>query len=314
VYKLAHAISDVARVRRGLRRSQARRWDERRRGFIREHVQGRSFADIGGMFGINGEIAFQAEAAGATQVTLFDSGEPTPQFLERHKTQGSSIRTVQGDLEDPQSMREVGPHDVVWCNGVIYHTPNPFLQLVHLHEITKELLFVGSATIPEIPGVPQACVYYPYLERDDRAPYARGMLKPEGALGVGTEFDERPMYGHGNFWWGITPSAFRAMLRSARFEVIDEYPSSEWPWGTAFAARPLAEHPSLPPTDYYRTRGVKLHEGRTPPFDGYYDKGPDAVATNEDAFPRMDGLPALDISPRWWRRAMNKLGDRKKAS
>jgi hypothetical protein len=288
-------------------RSQSERWAQRRASFIREYAPGRSFADIGGMYGIDGEIAFQAEAAGATAVTLFDSGEPTPRFLERHSSQGSSIRTVQGDLEDPESMDAVGPHDLVYCNGVIYHTPNPFVQLAHLRKITRELLLVGSATIPEIPGVPQACIYYPYLGRRARAPWARGMLDPSGAIGVGTEFDERPMYGHGNFWWGITPSAFRAMVRTARFEVVDEYPSPEWPWGMALLVRPLPEHPLLPPVDYYRRRGERLAQGRTPPFDGYYEKGPDSVATLEDAFPSIEGTPKLDIQPRWWRRALQRL-------
>jgi hypothetical protein len=304
VYGFSDATSDLARIRRRLRLAKATRWDERSRAFVREHAPGRSFADIGGMYGLHGDIAFQAEEAGATQVTLFDGGEPTPQFLERREAQGSSIRTVQGDLEDPVSVQEIGPHDVVWCTGVIYHSPNPFLQLTHLRAITRELLFLGSNTIPEIPGFPQACVYYPYLDRAHRAPFARGILDPDQAFGVGTPFDPRPMYGHGNFWWGITPSALRAMLQSARFEVVEEHRGSRWPWMSHFVARPVPEHPSLPPVDYYRIRGQRIADGRPPPFDGYYDKGPEAVATMADAFPRMDEAPPPDVRPRWWRRAL----------
>jgi hypothetical protein len=302
---LADAILGFARVRRRGRRRQAQDWTERRLRFIRDHAPGRSFADIGGMFGIDGEIALEAEEAGATAVTLFDAGEPTPTFLARHRERNSAIRCVQGDLEDPVSLREIGPHDIVWCVGVIYHTPHAVLQLMHLREITKELLFLGSATVPEIPGFPQACVYYPYLDRRDRAPFARGMTNPARSLAVGTAFDPRPMYGHGNFWWGITPSALHAMLRTARFEVIEELRPGVYPWGTELVARPMPSHPSLPPVDYYRKRGVRLREGRPLPFDGYYDKGPDAVASEDDIFPRMDGAPNPDpISPRlrWWRR------------
>jgi hypothetical protein len=49
---------------------------------------------------------------------------------------------------------------------------------------------------------------------------------PAMSIGLGTAFDERPMYGHGNFWFGITPSALRAMLPTARFEVVDERQAS----------------------------------------------------------------------------------------
>lgn len=301
---IASAVVEFARVRRNLRRVLVGRLPDRGWRFIAEHAPGRSFADIGGMYGIDGEVAFRAEQAGASAVTLFDAGEPTTTFLERSKQRGSAIRCVQGDLEDPVTVSEIGPHQIVWCTGVIYHTPNPVRQLMHLREITTELLFLGSATIPEIPGFPQACVYYPYLEPRDRAPFARAVFDPARALGVGTAFDPRPMYGHGNFWWGITRSALRAMLTTARFEVIEEIHGRSYPWNTQFIARPMPSHPSLPPVDYYRRRGERLKEGRPLPFDGYYDKGPDAVASEEDIFPRLDEAPEPDaVGPmsRWWR-------------
>ena len=307
MYRLADAISDTALLRRRLKRRRLEEAEARRLRFVEEYAPGRSFVDVGGMYGMHGDIAFQAEAAGATEVTLFDSGEPSPAFLERAAAQRSKIRTVQGDLEDPVSMERVGVHDVVWCTGVIYHTPNPFLQISHLRSITRRYLFLGSATIPEIPGVPQACVYYPYLEQSARAPWARGWRDPAGALGIGTPFYERPMYGHGNCWWGITPSAMRAMVRSARFEIVEEYPNTDYPWGMGLLATPVDEHPSLPPVDYYRRRGEALANGHTLPFDGYYDKGPDAVATIDDAFPDPKGLPQLDVEPTWWQRLHRRL-------
>src|SRR5207247_7460826 len=105
-------------------------------------------------------VALRAEEAGAAPVTLFDGREASPTFLERARERGSSIRCVQGDLEDPASVEAIGPHDIVWCTGVIYHTPNPVLQLMHLRKITREWLYLGSATIPALPGFPQACIYY----------------------------------------------------------------------------------------------------------------------------------------------------------
>jgi hypothetical protein len=268
---------------------------EWRRRFIDDHAPGRSFADIGGMFGIDGEVALMAEAAGASSVTLFDAGEATPAFNERAQARNSAIRVLQGDLEDEVAVEQIGPHQIVWCWGVIYHTPNPVAQLIQLRKITTELLCLSTATIPEIPGFPQACVYYPYLDASARRPFAQGVANPAMSIGLSTPFDERPMYGHGNFWWGITPSALRAMVRTARFEVIEEIHGTGYPWGTQIIARPAALAPSLPPVDYYRRRAERLREGRPPPpFHGYYDKGPDAEASEDDAYPRMDELPERD--------------------
>jgi hypothetical protein len=303
---VADAVLGFARLRRRARRLQAKESSHATRlRVLRRYAPGRTFVDIGGMYGMEGEIAFQAEQAGATAVTLFDASEPTPGFRDRHQREGSGIRLVQGNLEDPGSTAQIGAHDLVWCTGVIYHSPHPVLQLIQLREITTGLLYLGSATIPEIPGFPNATIYYPYLNNRARAPYARGMLDPDRAIAVGTPFDDRPMYGHANFWWGITPSALRAMLRTARFEVIEEFSHGAfYPWGLDLLARPIPGSPSLPPVDYYRTRGARLAEGRPPPFDGYYDKGPDAVATEADLYPDLDGLPKPDVRHRrkWLRR------------
>jgi hypothetical protein len=76
----------------------------------------------------------------------------------------------------------------------------------------------------------------------------------------------------------------------------------------ALLAKPVAAPPSMPPTDYYRLRGEQLAAGHTIPFDGYYDKGSDAVATIEDAWPDPVGLPALDVSPPLVQRTIARLG------
>jgi SAM-dependent methyltransferase len=293
---LGTASVEIARLRRRLsQRLQPARPDGTTE-FISRYGAGRSFVDIGGMYGIDGAVAFRAELAGATEVTLFDAGEPTPAFMARKQESGSGIRCVQGDLEDPVSVAQIGVHDLVYCAGVVYHTPNPVLQLLHLREITREFLLISSATIPEIPGFPQACVYLPHLETAERAALARGADDPDMAVGLGTPFDDRPMYGHGNFWFGITPSALRAMLRTARFEVVEEFRPFRYPWGVQYVARPIDEAPLLPPVDYFRRRGEALAENRTLPFDGFYDKGFESTATPTDGFPDLDGLPRNDTS------------------
>lgn len=274
------AWSFLNRLRRRLRNNLKPLvdWDESRNGWIREHAPGRSFADIGGLFQMEGDVAFAAEEAGASSVTCFDAGDPDLcAFAQKHEDRGSSVRFVQGDLEDPEALREIGPHDIVFCRGVIYHTPSPARQLMNLREITRELLYLGTLTIPEIPGFPNTCVYYPYLDERARRPYAKGYKWPTGGpevmLGIGTPIDDAPMRGHGNCWWGITMSALRAMLTTARFEIVEERVFYPAPYYMELVARPLPLDPMLPPLDYYRERGKARERGEERwPFETWYEE------------------------------------------
>jgi len=72
---IAEAWVFFNRLRRRVNKPSSEEWWRRRYGFVQEHAPGRSFADIGGLFQLHGEIAFRAEAAGASAVTLFDAGD-----------------------------------------------------------------------------------------------------------------------------------------------------------------------------------------------------------------------------------------------
>lgn len=69
-----------AKVRRRFSRVDGDAW---RRSTIERLVPGKSFLDMGGMWGINGGMAFHAEQAGANRVVLCDGMDPTPEFIER---------------------------------------------------------------------------------------------------------------------------------------------------------------------------------------------------------------------------------------
>ena len=92
------------------------RWENRDR-LVDRLAPGASFLDLGGMWGVNGHVAFRAERAGATRVVLFDGMDPTPEFEEEHRRSGSHVTYVQGDLHDPEDVRRLGTFDVVWCAG-----------------------------------------------------------------------------------------------------------------------------------------------------------------------------------------------------
>lgn len=164
-------------------------------------------------------MAFLAEESGASAVTGLDIVDPTDGFQQKIAS-GSNVRFVQGDLHDPETMAEVGPHDVVWCWGVLYHSPNPMLVLERLRAITREYLILGTATMPPLPGLPQTCVFFPGLSDRDRKAHAATRHGRQGRFGLTSRFV--PSYSYGNWWWGITPSAVGAMLEAAGFDVLEQ--------------------------------------------------------------------------------------------
>jgi len=280
---IASAWSVSMRARRKYRRrSITVGGEEARLQWVRANAPGRSFADIGGVFKYVGDIAFLAEDSGASAVTLFDVGDPDlpceghlewGRFCDKHEARGSKVRYVQGTLEDPIAVEQIGVHDLVFFSGVLYHTPVPMQQLLQLRQITGERLFLSTLSIPEIPGFPQACVFYPYLPERERGAVAAGYYWAKDLLGIGAPVDERPMYGFGNCYWGMTRSALHAMLRVARFEAVEEWTNEQTPYMTELVARPLPLDPMLPPVDYFRERAAARERGEPRwAFDGWYDE------------------------------------------
>ncbi len=206
----------AARLRRRAR--HAVRPPAPREDLIRAYAPGRTWLDAGCMWGIDGALAFAAEAAGARAVTGIDVMPATATFAAERARRGSTVRFVCGDLHDATTLEEAGTHDVVWCSGVLYHAPNPLLTLERLRSVCRERLILATEALPEVPGVPGACVFYPAL--GDRARDAYAGVPGGRALGVTERFD--PAAGYGNWFWGITPSALRGMLGVSGFVVERE--------------------------------------------------------------------------------------------
>ena len=199
------------------------RLEENRRRLIADLAPGHSFLDLGGMYRIAGDMAFQAEQSGASRVVLFDGMDPSDAFVEKHRQKSSKVEFVQGDLHDPGAIADLGHFDVVWCTGVIYHSPNPIQQILHLRRLATQTLVLGTNVIPEIPGIEQTCVLYPGLSEQGRSSYSQFHGGPGQFPGMTSEFDETPLMSYANMWWGFSPSALRSMLRFSGFDVKEEY-------------------------------------------------------------------------------------------
>lgn len=155
------------------------------------------------MWSVDGALCFAAQDAGAGKVTGVDLMPASAAFEARQATRPAPVRFVQGDLHDPATVETVGPHDVVWCSGVLYHAPHPLLTLERLRAMTARRLILATETLPRR-GTD--CVFTP-------AP---------GSHPTHTEpFD--PDRGYVNWFWGISPGALRAMLGATGFTVEEEH-------------------------------------------------------------------------------------------
>ena len=249
-----------ARLRRKVHAPPSKaEWQRRTEELIRRHAPGGSFVDIGAMWQMHGRMPFVAEEAGATEVTAADAMDPTPECEEERERRGSSVRFLQGDLHDPLTVEEIGAHDFVWCSGVIYHSPNPYLLIEHLRQLTGRLIYLGSEIVPEVPGFEQACVFYPGLPEKSRRAYGSVHGPGHDAMGVNSAFDATPGLGYANYWWGITPSALRAMVRTARFEIVEEMHPD--PFTMSVLARPVPGRSVIPPVGLARERGLGRQAG-----------------------------------------------------
>jgi 2-polyprenyl-3-methyl-5-hydroxy-6-metoxy-1,4-benzoquinol methylase len=223
--------------------------------YIGALAPGKSFADIGCMWGVNGHYAFLAEEAGATEVKGLDVFGPTPEFEAEHRARGSRVEFILGDATATETIRRVGEVDVVFCAGVLYHHPSPFDLLVALRLMCRETLILRTSTVPEVPGVRNMAVYWPLLSERQRRPWSHHRLGTGTQIGITTPFDADA--GYGNWFWGLTPSCLAALLQTAGFRPV--YRATE-PWAQTFICeavdRPI-EH-DLPDPDRARRWGTEV--------------------------------------------------------
>src|SRR5687767_1491588 len=106
----------IRRVNVWWRRWRARRGEtignyDQLPGLIRRYAPGKSFADIGCMWGVNGEYAFVAEEAGAIRVKAVDVFGPTPEFEEKRHSRQSRVEFILGDITRAGTLASIGVVD-----------------------------------------------------------------------------------------------------------------------------------------------------------------------------------------------------------
>src|SRR3954451_11723407 len=101
LYKLSLKARKHPLIRRVVRKANTmvgRRADIGNDELVRKYAKGKTFADIGCMWGINGLYSFIAEESGASRVTAVDVYEESEEFLNEKERRNSEIRFVRGDI------------------------------------------------------------------------------------------------------------------------------------------------------------------------------------------------------------------------
>lgn len=207
--------------------------------FIEQHVEGRSFVDVGGLWGTVNEKVSVATKAGARSVTLIDitaQGDKLWSDAREHcAAMGvSGYREVTGNLDDPGLPGRVGTFEFVHCSGILYHCPNPVWTLMRLHALTEKYLLLGSMTVPqkvvgksgELSLDKGLCLYLPGISGREKEivadHFAERSVKVHNIapdLQCPWWADGQPDYGP--WWWLWTPETLAAMIGAANFRVLD---------------------------------------------------------------------------------------------
>jgi 2-polyprenyl-3-methyl-5-hydroxy-6-metoxy-1,4-benzoquinol methylase len=201
--------------------------------FIGRVAKGRSFADVGGLYGTVSEKLSVARRHGATELTMIDivpeANELWQAFSDRMQQLGiSDYETISDSILDLAESPDHPRYDVVHCTGVLYHMPDPMRFLSALRKITREYLVLGSAvTATSISGdgetlnVPSAAsLFIPALKEHERTileDYWRPFVGDD-ALGLTREQKPWDVEDFAPWWWLPTVDCMRSMCESAGFD------------------------------------------------------------------------------------------------
>jgi len=208
-------------------------WIDPRDTLIARVVSGRSFADVGGLWGTVNEkvsVALRAGAGSGAMVDIAAPGAPLwDQFRDRMTSFG--LTDYQCISSDVCQLADGCKYDVVHSSGILYHHPNPLMMLEALHRITGQYLILTSAITHEeisttqgvyrIPG--SGAIFVPALTEQERKILTEYWEKTAGDVtcyGINHPVEWR-LTDFGPWWWLPTARCMRAMCEAAGFRVLE---------------------------------------------------------------------------------------------
>lgn len=214
-------------------------------------VPGKTFTDIGGLWGTIGERVSMAAKHNPASLTMIDT---TPDeslwdaFRKRLKDKGideKTVRQIRADVEAPGFAQKAGKYDVVYCSGLLYHSPNPMHFLWPLSDVVGEYLIFGSIVLADrfrgLLGLPYGMplsVFVAALDDVQRkfvadaykfhdSTPAVGISHPVTTWVCNTPREGGLLHNTAPFWWLYCPVTVASMLNLAGFDVLDNFPGWE---------------------------------------------------------------------------------------
>lgn len=207
--------------------------------FIREVVDGKSFLEVGGLWGAVNEKATVAHRANAKAIGALDiwpaDSEWWLKFRERCIEHGlTNVAEIIGNTDNPKTLTQVGTYDVVHCAGVLYHCPNPFLTLSNLRHMSNGIVLLTSAVMPplvenkfgQVVFPDDMAISVPAIDEQNRKvidhyikdAYGGGAYGVNDAIDSWFFSDGAPNYGP--WWWLWTAEYLNRIVPACGFEII----------------------------------------------------------------------------------------------
>ena len=213
--------------------------------WIEALAPGKSFMDVGGLWGTRNEkvsVALKAGARAATMADIAPLGHQLWQDFDEHcrRLGISGYACTRLDVVEPPADQAALVHDVVHCSGIIYHVPDPYRMLANLRKLASEHLIITSMVVPEHIENAQGRLDFPA----DHAAFVPSLTDITRAI-VAAHFDALDLSvaaintplaepwrwpdgtpNYGPWWWLMSPAFLRGVIEVAGFTIEDEC----WSW------------------------------------------------------------------------------------
>jgi hypothetical protein len=229
-------LKKARRITRKAANAHGPAYDDLRDAFIAAVVRDRTFADVGGLWGVVNEKVSVAHRHGAVRTAMIDIAPPEHELWQQFQRRMADLQLPpveahSADIIQLAAASDSPKFDVVHSSGILYHMPDPLRYLAALRKITLEHLILTSAitstrivTMTGFLNLPAAAVLFvPALAGSEKA-IVSAYWKPivgTGAIGITSEEREWRLNNFGPWWWLPTVAALEAMCRVAGFGVLD---------------------------------------------------------------------------------------------